>query len=124
MKNKIGIGRELRVYVEIVDENGNHVYPDGEIQYVSTPLRNNAAFEHSYDFYKVLGYLGSCISVTMRRDHVLSSLYPETPYYRSPLEELRDEPSALRPIWSEWGGGTVGLQHPHKGSEESENVLK
>lgn len=123
MEKKIGIGRILRVIVEIVDENGNRVYPD-RTRFVSTPLRNEAAFEHDYDFYKVLLYLGSCISVTMRRDPVLSPLYPQVPYYRSPIAELRNEPLRPRPIWSEWGEGYLEPQCPHTVPLESESASK
>lgn len=100
------MSRELRVIVEVVDENGNRVYPE-RARFVSTPLCDDATFRSGADFYKVLLYLGGCISVTMRRDPILSPLYPKIPYYPKPSAGQENGQPESRPIYSEWSEGTL-----------------
>lgn len=98
------MSRELRVIVEIVDENGNRVYPE-KARFVSTPLRDDATFKLEADFYKVLLYLGECISVTMRKDPTMSPLYPKTPYKHPISKDLGNGRKLHQIIYGEWCEG-------------------
>lgn len=100
--------RFLRAIIDVVDENGDRIFPlpSKEIDYAITPLKDNSIVSDD-QFGKMVMHLASCIMTGMRRDPLLSSLYPEIPYPYSLLPGSETYHDTGRPIYGEWAPGSL-----------------
>jgi len=114
--------RNLRIIVQIVDENGECVFnPTSDC--VCTPLRPNVNNIEPKHWYWLLMRLGSVISSELRTVPFLSPLYPEIPYL-SPVDESGN---ALPESVLTYGGyetGNSARKNLHKDTSVNESEKK
>lgn len=114
--------RNLRIIVQIVDENGECVFnPTSDC--VCTPLRPNINNIEPKHWYWLLMRLGSVISSELRTVPFLSPLYPEIPYL-SPVDESGNALPKARLIYGGYEVGNWEQENLHKDTSVNESEKK